>query len=205
MWLFGAGVLLSFVGSLPPGLISLSVARTAVLRGFGAAMVVATGAAVAEFFQAWVAALCAGWLAAHPIIEQVLRWATAPVFAAVALYLWFWVKPPRSTAVVASEQLLRQFSQGVLVSAFNLLAVPYWVVYTTWLRANGWWHSGPKGYLLFALGVVAGTLLALGLYARLGDFLRARGDVAHRTINRTVAVLFGGLALWTLVGALIIK
>ncbi len=194
-------MLLSFLGSLPPGLISLSVAREATLRGFGAAMVLAFGAALAEFFQAWVAAAGAGWLAAHPAVEQALRWAAGPVFAGVALYLWFWARPPQPKPLALSNSAFRRFYQGVLVSAFNLLAIPYWVVYATWLQVNGWWHPGATSYLFFALGVVLGTLGALAVYARLGDTLHRKGNLAYGTINRAVALIFAGLALLTFLQA----
>jgi threonine/homoserine/homoserine lactone efflux protein len=196
IYLLGAGALLSFAGSLPPGLISLSVARMAVLRGFGPAFVLALGAAMAEFFQAGLAAACARWLTAHPMVEVLLRRAAGPVFGLIAVYLWFWAKPPHPSAVVVGRPGLWVFSQGVLVSAFNLLAVPYWVAYTGWLRSNGWWQERWKGYALFAFGVVLGTLGALALYARLGGLLHRQGYRAHRAVNRAVAVLFAGLGIW---------
>jgi len=54
MILLCAGVILSLFGSLPPGLISLSVAQTAIARTLPAALFLAIGAAFAEFFQAWL-------------------------------------------------------------------------------------------------------------------------------------------------------
>lgn len=200
MLLFWAGVFLSLIGSLPPGLISLSVAHTAIARGFWSGMVLALGAACAEFFQAWAAVVFSDWFLAHPDAAQGFRWAAVPVFWGLAVYLGFFAKPPRTPALDVLVAPARQFGRGVAASFFNLLAIPYWVAYTGWLRANGWWTNGLPHTLLFAGGVVAGTLAALALYAWLAREMTRRSDLVAKVANRFVALLFFGLGLKLLVG-----
>mgnify|MGYP003382638353 CR=1 FL=1 len=79
MVLFAAGFVLSLFGSLPPGLISLSVAQTAIQKGVIAALFLAAGAAGAEFFQAWAAVALTDWFMSHPGAEQIFQWAAIPV------------------------------------------------------------------------------------------------------------------------------
>ncbi|MBK9335923.1 MAG: LysE family transporter [Lewinellaceae bacterium] len=195
MVLFFAGVLLSLSGSLPPGLISLSVAQTAILRGFWAAMVLALGAAFAEFFQALGAVIFSDWFLMHPAAARVFQVVAIPVFLGLAVYLWFFAKTPRMPAGEAPVAPLRQFGRGVAISFFNLLAIPYWVIYTGWLRVNGWWTDGLLHTLLFATGVVAGTVAALALYAWLALEMTRRSDLVARVVNRFVALVFLGLGL----------
>jgi threonine/homoserine/homoserine lactone efflux protein len=195
MVLFLAGVLLSLSGSLPPGLISLSVAQTAILRGFWSAMLLAMGAAFAEFFQAWGAVVFADWFLANPTAERVFQIAAIPVFWGLAVYLWFFAKAPRAAEVDVPAAPLRQFGRGVAVSFFNLLAIPYWIIYTGWLQVNGWWTDGLLHTLFFAGGVVVGTLAALALYAWLAQELTRRSDLVARVVNRFVALIFFGLGL----------
>lgn len=195
MLLFWTGVLLSLIGSLPPGLISLSVAQTAIARGFGAAMVLAFGAAFAEFFQAWAAVVFSDWFLAHPEAEKVFRWVAIPVFWSLAIYLWFFAKPPRPPEAEMPIARLSQFSRGVAVSTFNLLAIPYWVAYTGWLRTNGWWTAGLLHTWLFAAGVVVGTLAALALYAWAAKEMTRRSALMTKVANRLVALIFFLLGL----------
>jgi len=196
MLLFAAGIVLSLLGSLPPGLISLSVAQTAIHRGLVAAMLLATGAAGAEFFQAWAAVWLTDWFVSKPGVERVFQWAAVPVFLGLAVYLLFWAKPPKTEGHVAEVSLVRQIGKGILLSAFNLLAVPYWFVYVGSLRVSGWWEEeGLTSTLIFSAGVMVGTMIALGLYAWLGRIIVQRSATAARHANRFVGLIFLGLGL----------
>jgi threonine/homoserine/homoserine lactone efflux protein len=198
--LFLSGFFLSLLGSLPPGLIGLSVAQTAVQRGLRAALALGAGAAAAEFFQAWLAAEAAGWFVRHPAVEQGLRWAAVPVF--LGLGLWLMLRPasaPRPPAEPApGRSALRLFAQGILLSAFNLLAVPYWLAYCAGLRSNGWWEEGWQATTIFSAGVMAGTFAALALYAGAAHWATSRSALVARYANRAVGAIFLGLGLWTL-------
>lgn len=195
MILFFAGILLSLSGSLPPGLISLSVAQTAILRGFWAAVILAVGASFAEFFQAWGAVVFADWFISHPAAARIFQLAAIPIFIGLAIYLWFFAKAPRTPEVELPVHTFRQFFKGVAISFFNLLAIPYWVAYAGWLRINGWWQEGRFNTLLFAFGVSIGTMAALLLYARLAQEMTRRSDQVAKVVNRFVALIFLALGL----------
>ncbi len=195
MGVFIAGLALSLGGSFPPGLISLSVAQASILRGFWSAILMATGAAFAEFFQAWVAVIFSNWFMSHPMAARIFQMMAIPVFLGLAVHLWFFAKPPRSVEEELPVAPLRQFLRGIVISVFNLLAIPYWVTYTGWLRLNGWWREGNSYTFLFASGVFTGTMLALVLYSWLAREMTKRSDVVAKVANRFVALIFLGLGL----------
>lgn len=196
MLLLSAGIVLSLLGSLPPGLISLSVAQTAIHRGLLAALLLAAGAAGAEFFQAWAAVWLTDWFMANRAVEQVFQWASVPVFLMLGVYFVFFAKAPETQGRAVEVSLARQVGKGVLLSVFNLLAVPYWFVYVGSLRVSGWWkEAGLASTLIFSAGVTLGTLAALGLYAWLGKIVVERSDVAARHANRVVGLMFLALGL----------
>jgi threonine/homoserine/homoserine lactone efflux protein len=201
--LFAFGIVLSLLGSLPPGLISLSVAQTALHRGFYTAMILALGAACAEFFQAMVAVWLSDWFLQHRETERWFEWGAIPVFLVLAIHLMFFAQPPGSPREAETTRPLRVFLHGVLISAFNLLAIPYWFVYVGWLRVSGWWREGTLSTLLFSAGVTAGTMLALGCYALLSDRLLRKSAWLSRWANRIVGLLFAGMALKLLWGLLV--
>lgn len=195
MLLFFAGILLSLFGSLPPGLISLSVAQTSIYRGMLSAMIVASGAAAAEFFQAWAAVALSDWFLRHPAAAQGFQWATLPVFFFLGTYLFFFAPSAPASVRAVSAPAAGQFAKGVLISAFNLLAVPYWFVYCGWLRMEGWWQEGLFFTLVFAAGVSIGTLSALWLYAWLGHKMVQRSALVGRYANRSIGILFWVIGL----------
>ena len=212
--LFLYGFALSLLGSLPPGLISLSVTQTAVQRGLVAALVLSAGAAAAEFFQAWLAAAAAGWFVQHPLVEHGLHWAAVPIFVGLGLYLIFKKAPSSSLPTSMTQEdiegaieenptvrsagwlgNLRFFFHGIVVSLFNLLAIPYWLTYCTWLRTTASWQEGRISNSIFSAGVTVGTFAALSAYAGLGYFAVQRSDKVAQYINRVVGLLFLGLGL----------
>ena len=91
--------------------------------------------------------------------------------------------------------MFRQFFRGVVISVFNLLAIPYWVAYAGWLRVNGWWQEGLLYTILFAAGVTIGTTIALALYAWLAQEMTRRSDWVAKVVNRFVALIFLFLGL----------
>lgn len=146
MKLLLAGFVLSLLGSLPPGLINLSVAYIAIRRSFIAAMVLGTGAAFAEYFQALVAVALVGVI---PSFKAVFEWIAAFVFLALGFYMLFWPKKPGKPDEIDEISLSSYFNRGVLISIFNLLAIPYWVTYCSWLQTEGWWEQRNIRYAHF--------------------------------------------------------
>lgn len=199
MNLLFAGIILSLIGSLPPGLISLSVAYTALERSLTAALVLAFGAAFAEFFQAWVAVLLTDWFLSNPAASAIFEVAAMVVFIILGCYLIYWAQPPQKPKAPDSGTLPVFFLKGIVISAFNLLAIPYWFTYCGWLRMEGWWgEDTTTNTLLFALGVTLGTCLALALYAWLGTLMIRKAAQFARHANRFIGLLFWALAMKTL-------
>ena len=195
MTLLVAGFVLSLVGSLPPGLISLSVAFTAIRRNLTAALMLAAGAAFGEFFQAWAAVLLSDWFLSHPALEEGFKWGAVFIFTALGVYLLLFAKPPKAPPDVAVADLPKEFGKGVILSAFNLLAIPYWFAYCGWLRIEGWWETGRYSTFLFSFGVTLGTMFALSLYAWLGFVIVARSSSIARRANQIVGLIFIGLSM----------
>ncbi|MBN8677885.1 MAG: LysE family transporter [Chitinophagales bacterium] len=200
MLILAAGFVLSLIGSLPPGIISLTVSQTSIHRGLRAAWFVAAGAAFAEFFQAWIAVVFTDWFMQHPVAEKGFQWAAMPVFFVLGIHLLFFAKAPEVKNTTVLPSLRNQFRKGLLISVFNLLAVPYWFVYCGWLRVEGWWQEGAIYTLIFAFGVSLGTLSALGLYAWLGQLILRRSAAMAQYANRFIGILFIGLGLKVLWG-----
>jgi|GEM_PF-501907 len=253
MLLLAAGFILSLFGSIPPGLISLSVSQASISRGLSAAMALASGAALAEFFQAWAAVVLTDWFLSHPAAAQGFHWAAVPVFFVIGFQLIFFAKPMergsnkgtilgcrfclcqdarrafsgtkkwtsneernkisppklslysnrvpiRPPEKIEPGNMPRQFVKGMILSAFNLLAIPYWFVYCGWLRLEGWWKEGLWATLVFSFGVAIGTLFSLSLYAWLGQIILRRSGEVTRYANRFIGLIFLGLGIEVLWG-----
>jgi threonine/homoserine/homoserine lactone efflux protein len=200
MELLLAGFILSIFGSIPPGLISITVAHTAIRRGLAAALLLALGAAVSEFFQAWAAVLLTDWFLSHPAIERAFQGVAIVVFFFLGFYLLFYTPSPKAPTEGPKIVLANHFLKGLVISVFNLLAIPYWFVYCGWLKVEGWWQEGLASTLLFSFGVMLGTIFSLALYAWLGLLIVHHASNIARQANRLVGLIFLGLGLKLLIG-----
>lgn len=195
MILFFAGFILSLIGSLPPGFISLLVAQTSISKGPKPALWAASGAATVETGQAWLASTLAVWLLAHPEVEKWFQWGALAVFLSVGTYLLFFAPPVQVKKEHDMPQSpWRHLGRGALISLFNMMALPYWFAYCGWLKVNGWWADYPLSVLVFAVGVGAGTFGALALYTWAAQLAIQRAAQIGKYINRFIGVIFYVLA-----------
>jgi threonine/homoserine/homoserine lactone efflux protein len=162
----------------------------------------ALGAAVAEFFQAWIAVALSDWFVRHLIYDYIFRWIAAVLFLGLALYLIVKEKSAPKASAISGATSWQQFMKGWGISVFNLLAIPYWFTYCGWLRVEGWWQDGTVGIILFCWGVTMGTIAALSLYAWLGTTIVRKANNMTRYMNLLVGLIFLGLGIKLLYGLL---
>jgi len=155
---FGWGFGISFLGSLPPGVLNTGVAELVVERGVSAAFAFGWGAVLVEmllvrlalagvsvFRRSWWAGIGFGVLLLLLAGAQVL-WGGARI-AAVARWPWL---------------------AGAGLSLLNPLHLPFWLGWVSVLRAKKVLGTTTAGYNLFAVAAATGTAGAFGLYAFAG-------------------------------------
>lgn len=193
---FPLGMGMSFIGTLPPGVISMTVMDTAARKSLRDALIVAGAAAFVEFFQAIAAVLFGSYITKSTFISSVIHYSSAPLFLFIGIYILFSRHRPVSTHKHTGAAT--NIAKGIIVSAGNLLVIPFWILWSSYFAANGWIDYALSSVLLFSAGVTGGTFLALSLYAKLGLRIAARSErVAHwgRKVVGVVFLLFGAYQL----------
>ncbi len=193
IWLFLIGLGLSYIGSMPPGLINLTVTQLALKRNLPAASWAALGAAWVEGVQAWVAISFSSLFKTHPEWQMGFRLAAMLIFLALAAYLIF---SPTEAPKGKEWPRSKSFLVGVGVSTLNLLAFPYWFFYGTLLRMEKLLPEGKSHILILSIGVAAGTFLLLLSYIRLGQYVTNRLPHLAKWTNRVTAAIFLLLGFW---------
>ena len=187
---------------MPLGMINVTVADTAMRKGFKASIWVALGASFVELLQAFVAIKLAGLLTANSTFGLWFNMIAAAVFFLLAIY-YFFIAKPISPQVEQMEKASKfaGFAKGLFVSSLNLMVFPYWIFYGTFLNANAWLLLDNFNLGLFSLGVMGGTFVLLLLYARLGATVIKRSLYLAKRANYfigTIFLLLGIYQLWKL-------
>jgi len=192
--LFGAA--LSFVGSLPFGLINITCSKISIRKGLESALWFAAGAAMIEALQAFISIRFASFMIGENTYKQVFSIFSIALFSTLGIYYFFFAKTKASggqenTAVKRTKLLL----QGCSISALNLMVFPYWIFYYSYLKQNAYLSFQADEVLFFISGAGIGTFLLLYLYAAFAQALIRRFEQMDRLINKSIALIFFALAL----------
>lgn len=190
-----SGIVVGFIGFLPIGMINLNVADTAIKQGIREALAMSLGASLIGFLQALVSIFFASVIMAKPEIETYLNWISIPVLIGAGLYFLFGPKPKG-----ASEQTPKlrnqRFIKGALLSTMNVVAIPFWVFYATYLSSMHIINIDARVYtILFALGGSIGMMIVFVLYARLGRYAEQKLAALTRHSAKAIAGVMFLLAI----------
>lgn len=198
---FFIALFLSFIGSLPFGMINMAVANTAIQKGVRAGIYMGLGAALVELFQVYIA-LKFSWLFEEGgVFGNAIQVIAMIVFFVAGIYFLFFAKAKNK--IIENKTLTKrrhEFIKGMGISSLNVMVIPYWIFYGTLLIENGWLAKDNEHVLVFSIGAMAGAFLLLVGYAYLGDKVLSRSEQITRWVNKFIGVVLIGFGVYQLVG-----
>ena len=201
-WLhFAIGFLFSYIGSIPPAVINVFVAETALREGKKNSLIIALGVALVEFVQAFVAIRFINWLSTDQV-QIPLKIAATVIFYLLGAYNLRLAYQQKQTTMGA-QVVLPPFSKGMVLSALNMLAIPYWIVNGAYLHTLGWLSYDYYLIVIFCLGTAIGTVFLLWTYMELAMRLLKNIQKVHFWTNLIMGILFISLATIQLVALLV--
>lgn len=188
---------MAFVGVLPPGMLNMTAMKTAISVNKKAGLQYAFGAALMVVVQSFIALYFARFFARHP--EIIERLTIAGVTVLFFLSFFFFWQARRKTTRESKIQRGNFFLIGVAMSSFNMLAVPYYLVYSALLEAKGLlllekWHI-----VFFVVGAFLGAFSIFVLYVLLSGVLLSRVRFIAMNINYILGFLFLTLGILLLI------
>ena len=155
------GFFFSFIGSIPPGSLNLSVIQLSLQRHFGAAIRFGLAAAGVEFVYAAIAIKLQLYITSNPTIQSNFQLISAAVLVILGVVNLATIKrkPGKKGAVRTME--FSGFRKGIMLSIANPLAMPFWIVVTSYLQSNSWINLEDVSIWSYVLGISLGTLSLL--------------------------------------------
>jgi len=172
----------SFVGSIPPGTINLTVLQLGLERKTNTALKFALAASIIEYPYAWIAVKFATLILSNPSIVknmQLLAGIVMLVLGAVNLY-----------SAMRSNPLAARFSnsgfrKGLVLGILNPLAIPFWIAMTAYLKTQQWIDVSTTTRLhIYLLGVFSGAFVILVVMVYLAK--RVADLFAHSNIIKKI-------------------
>jgi len=191
------GFLISALGSIPVGMITLNIMKRAIDYGRKAAWIMSLGATVPEFGYTYIALYGFDFLNGNQMIEANIQLAATVFFFVLAIYYLYKSLQPQPMEAKTREGSTH-FLSGLLIATMNVLIVPFWIFVAAWLETYDYHFDSQWILLIFSLGAALGALAIFIAYAELGTFLLHRVKVVAQYSNRVVGVIFLGLGLYQL-------
>lgn len=193
---FIAAFIFSYVGSMPPGAINISVGQLSILGKFSQAWRFALASALVEFPYTIIAVFFSEWILDSEYVTSNIKLIAALVLfvlAAINFVSYF----RKNTA--KSHQTKSGFKYGLIISIFNPLAIPFWIGVTAYLTEMGWIRLNSMTYVCtYALGVSFGTFALLGSIILIIKKLKI--NMGDSNLAKLIpAIIFLILGIYTLV------
>jgi threonine/homoserine/homoserine lactone efflux protein len=130
---FLLGFFFSFVGSIPPGSLNLSIIQLGLDHRMNIAWRFALAAAVVEYPYAWLAIRFENLITSSDAITGNIQLISSIVLIALGIFnLW----SARNIETVYQKFSSSGFRRGILLSILNPLALPFWIGVTAYLKSS---------------------------------------------------------------------
>lgn len=186
---FLAGLLISFIASLPTGPVNLSIVHATLLHGKRSGLCIAFGALIVETIYAAMAVFGVHLIFSDEIFLKRLSLVSIPVLIVLGLVSLF----KKDFLKRYEEKKGRNdFLTGVSLTISNPMLLLFWLTVSAFLRANDWMGENLSDNIAFLGGVSAGVFILF--YVLILITSRQNKKVTPR-FKRNMNVLLGWLFL----------
>ncbi len=178
---FFLGTFFSFIGSIPPGTLNLSVLQLGLEGKVKTALRFALAVSIIEYPYTWIGVQFEAWITSSPVVIENFQLITAIVMVAIGVLNLWSAEKPTSFSLKFNES---GFRRGLILSILNPMAIPFWIGVTAYLKAQGWLNLSSVWLLhSYILGTSVGAMLLLTLFALMAKKL-ARYVKSSKMVKR---------------------
>jgi threonine/homoserine/homoserine lactone efflux protein len=186
------GMMLSLLGQLPLGTISLTATQISLQEKIQKAWAYSLGVALVEMVYLRLVLTGMHWITDHRFVFNIFNW------VAVLFFLLFGIlsfaaarrlEKNNQKAFVLNNRMHR-FLLGMSMSALNPAQIPFWFIWSAYFLNMGWLKPNPVSFNLFTIGSGLGTLGGLAIYIFGGNWLVRKMKTSNRALNTGMGVIF---------------
>jgi threonine/homoserine/homoserine lactone efflux protein len=166
---FLLGTFFSFIGSIPPATLNLSVLQLGLEHKRAIALRFTLAVTLIEYPYAWIGVVFEEWVRSAPGITENFQLITACVMTVLGIFNLWSVRKPSEFAVKFNQS---GFRRGLLLSILNPMAIPFWVGITAYLKEQNWLTLDTQWHIhSYVLGTSVGVFLLLFLFIYLAEWV----------------------------------
>lgn len=189
--LFAAGVVISFLGSLPLGTLNMAAMQIGVQESTKRALLFASGVALVELVYVRLSLKGVDWIMANQKLFYWMEWATVVLFLVLGISSLLVARKKSETSKnLLLNNSIHRFWLGVTMSAVNPVQIPFWFMWSSYLFSIRMLRSDTLHFNVYTVGIGIGTIAGLLLFIFGGRWLVQRLNAGQRTLNFLVGAVF---------------
>ncbi|MBU6158217.1 MAG: LysE family translocator [Bacteroidetes bacterium] len=188
--ILGWGFIISFIGTLPLGTLSISAMQIAMTDGVPPAISFSLGAITAEMIYVRISLVAMSWVRSHEKFLKVLEWAAVVIVMGLAVSSFWSAMHPAVPKNVLLSATMHRGLLGLLMSAINPMQIPFWFGWSAVLFSKNILSPGFWNYNAYLFGIGAGTFIAHCLFMFGGRWLGEQLNSGHHYMNWAIGFIF---------------
>ncbi len=190
---FLVGIIFSYLGSIPPGMINISVLQLSMQNRKAAALSFTLACVLVEFIYAAIAVQFQMFLTDNTSISSYFQLITAIVLFGLGIANL--IKKTKAIEPQKGEKR-NAFLKGTLISIANPLAIPFWLAVTISLQSMDWIVLEGAAFWWYITGISTGTfLLLLTIIVLASRYSLILNN--HFLVHKVPGLIFIGMGLWS--------
>ena len=188
---FCTGWLVSFLGQLPLGNMSITATQIRIQEGLKPALQYMWGVVIVEMIYLRIALTGMDLVFQHPAVFNAIGWITVIFFFVLGILSIrsALIHHPEKKSVLLNNKIHR-FLFGLMQSSMNPAQIPFWVLWSSYMLEWKILHSSTAQYNVFTMGAGLGTITGLLAYIHGGNYLVTKLNVSNKTLNIIMGVIF---------------
>lgn len=197
--IFFLGLIIAFIGVIPPGLLNISAAKISLKEGWSRGMIFSFGVCIIVCVQTSLAAFFARYLSNHPDVIEILQRVALVVFILITVYfLVIAKKQPKQHIHTNTKSMHSRFFQGMFLSSLNVFPIPFQAYMTLSLASIGWLTFDATSIASYVAGAAMGTFIMLYIYIFFFDRLKDKKIASQKNMNYIIGSITGLISIITL-------
>ncbi|MEN8885922.1 MAG: LysE family transporter [Winogradskyella sp.] len=198
------GLIVALIGIIPPGLLNMTAARISLKEGASRGITFSSGVCIVVFVQTYLAAIFARYLSNRPDIVEILQRVAFVIFVLITIYFLVLASKQKEQKIEGADIRSKKsrLFHGMFLSALNVFPIPYQAYMTITLASFGWMNFERTSIITYVTGAAMGTFVMLYFYIFFFDKIKDKKFTSQKSMNRSVGIITGLVALVTFINIL---
>lgn len=194
--IFGWGLLISFLGSLPLGTLNVAAMQIGIQESITHAMYFSFGSLLVEMIYVRISLVGIDWIRKQDKVMKAMEWITLVIIIALAAGSFIAATTDSGTAKnVILQNNMHRFLLGMFMCAINPVQIPFWFGWSTVLFSKKILEPRQSHYNIYIIGIGLGTLAGNAVFIFGGKWLVQRISNSQQYLNWVIGSIFAITAI----------